>query len=108
MALQPAAGARDRHPREVERNRRLVELLAGVFRLWGYQEVDPPTIERIDTLEAGGAIATSEMVRLASDDPLALRPELTASIARAASTRLAGRPRPLRLWASGKIGRAHV
>ncbi|CAK6694126.1 MULTISPECIES: ATP phosphoribosyltransferase regulatory subunit [unclassified Synechococcus] len=108
MALQPAAGARDRHPREVERNRRLVELLAGVFRLWGYQEVDPPTIERIDTLEAGGAIATSEMVRLASDDPLALRPELTASIARAASTRLAGRPRPLRLWASGNTFRSVI
>jgi ATP phosphoribosyltransferase regulatory subunit len=30
-----------------------------------------------------------------------LRPELTASIARAASTRMAHRPRPLRLWASG-------
>ncbi|MEB3263123.1 MAG: ATP phosphoribosyltransferase regulatory subunit [Synechococcus sp.] len=108
MALQPAAGVRDLNPREVERNRTLVELLAGVFRLWGYQEVAPPTIERIDTLEAGGGIASRELVRLAADDPLALRPELTASIARAASTRLAARPRPLRLWASGSTFRSSI
>ncbi|MFY8148702.1 MAG: ATP phosphoribosyltransferase regulatory subunit [Prochlorococcaceae cyanobacterium] len=108
MALQPAAGVRDLNPREVERNRTLVELLAGVFRLWGYQEVAPPTIERIDTLEAGGGIDERELVRLAADDPLALRPELTASIARAASTRLAARPRPLRLWASGHTFRSSI
>ncbi|MEB3261241.1 MAG: ATP phosphoribosyltransferase regulatory subunit [Cyanobacteriota bacterium] len=101
MALQPAAGARDLNPREVERQRQLCEQLAEVYRLWGYQEVSPPTVERLDTLKAGGAIADREVVRLVADDPLGLRPELTASIARAASTRLAHRPRPLRLWASG-------
>jgi ATP phosphoribosyltransferase regulatory subunit len=106
MALQPAAGARDRNPGEVDSNRRLCTLLAEVYRLWGYQEVDPPTVERLDTLEAGGAIAERDLVRLAAEEPLGLRPELTASIARAASTRLAGRPRPLRLWASGATFRS--
>ncbi|MEB3334967.1 MAG: ATP phosphoribosyltransferase regulatory subunit [Cyanobacteriota bacterium] len=101
MALQPAAGARDLNPREVERQRRLCDQLAEVYRRWGYQEVAPPTVERLDTLKAGGAIADREVVRLVADDPLGLRPELTASIARAACTRMAHRPRPLRLWASG-------
>jgi ATP phosphoribosyltransferase regulatory subunit len=101
MALQPAAGARDLHPGDVEANRRLCELLAEVYRLWGYQEVAPPTIERLETLEAGGGIAGREVVRLAADEPLGLRPEFTASIARAAATRLSDRPRPLRLWACG-------
>lgn len=101
MALQPAAGARDLNPREVERQRRLCEQLAEVYRRWGYQEVAPPTIERLDTLKAGGAIAEREVARLVADDPLGLRPELTASIARAACTRMALRPRPLRLWATG-------
>ena len=55
MALQPAAGVRDLNPREVERQRRLCELLAEVYRLWGYQEVAPPTIERLDTLQIGRA-----------------------------------------------------
>ena len=101
MALQPAAGARDLNPREVESQRRLCEQLAEVYRRWGYQEVAPPTIERLDTLKAGGAIGEREVLRLVADEPLGLRPELTASIARAASTRMAHRPRPLRLWACG-------
>ncbi|BEV36204.1 ATP phosphoribosyltransferase regulatory subunit [Synechococcus sp. M16CYN] len=103
MALQPAAGAKDLNPRQVETNRNLTERLARVFRLWGYDEVSPPRIERMKTLMAGGAIASRDIVRLVADDPLGLRPEMTASIARAASTRLANRPRPMRLWASGTV-----
>jgi len=108
MALQPAAGARDLQPGAVESNRRISELLAGVYRLWGYQEVTPPTIERLTSLEAGGAINSGEILRLAADEPLGLRPELTAPIARAACSRMSGRPRPLRLWASGTTFRTSV
>ena len=108
MALQPAAGVRDLNPGQVERNRSLCERLAAVYRLWGYRQVAPPTVERADTLEAGGAIDEQEVVRLVSGDPLGLRPELTAPIARAASTRLADLPRPLRLWSEGTIFRNAV
>jgi len=108
MVLQPAAGARDLQPGAVESNRRIAELLAGVYRLWGYQEVAPPTIERLDSLEAGGAINSGEILRLAADDPLGLRPELTAPIARAACSRMRGRPRPLRLWACGTTYRTSI
>ena len=52
MALQPAAGAKDLNPRQVESNRKLSERLASVFRLWGYDEVSPPRVERLDTLMA--------------------------------------------------------
>ena len=103
MALQPAAGARDLNPLQVEGNRVLSERLAAVYRLWGYDEVSPPRVERLDTLMAGDAIAINDVVRLVADDPLGLRPEMTASIARAACTRLASRSRPLRLWASGTV-----
>ncbi len=106
MALQPAAGVRDLNPREVEQNRAICATLAGIYRLWGYQAVAPPSFERLDTLQAGGAIDGRELVRLATDEPLGLRPELTASIARAASTRMAERPRPLRLWAEGTTFRS--
>lgn len=106
MALQPAAGARDLNPREVEGNRWLCDQLASVYRQWGYAEVAPPLVERLETLEAGGGIDDREVVRLAADEPLGLRPEMTASIARAACTRLATRPRPLRLWSSGTVFRS--
>jgi ATP phosphoribosyltransferase regulatory subunit len=93
MALQPAAGARDLNPQQVDGNRTLVSQLAKVYRLWGYQEVAPPTIERLETLQAGGGIDGRELVRLATEEALGLRPEMTASIARAAGTRMAGRSR---------------
>ena len=108
MALQPAAGARDLNPHQVETNRNLTERLARVFRLWGYDEVSPPRVERMKTLMAGGAIASRDIVRLVADEPLGLRPEMTASIARAACTRLATRPRPMRLWASGTVFRSRA
>ncbi len=103
MALQPATGARDLNPKQVQQNQELREQLAVVYRHWGYDEVSPPQVERLDTLMAGGAIASHDVVRLVSDDPLGLRPEMTASIARAACTRLKDRTRPLRLWACGTI-----
>jgi ATP phosphoribosyltransferase regulatory subunit len=106
MALQPAAGTRDLNPREVDGNRWLCDQLGQVYRLWGYAEVAPPTVERLETLEAGGGINDQELVRLAADEPLGLRPEMTASIARAAGTRMAQRPRPLRLWSSGLVFRS--
>lgn len=103
MALQPATGARDLNPKQVQQNQHLREQLARVYRNWGYDEVSPPQVERLDTLMAGGAIASHDVVRLVADDPLGLRPEMTASIARAACTRLKDRPRPLRLCACGTI-----
>ena len=59
MALQPAAGTRDLNPREVVGNRWLSEQLGQVYRLWGYVEVSPPSVERLQTLEAGGRINDS-------------------------------------------------
>ena len=103
MALQPATGARDLNPKQVQQNQHLREQLATVYRHWGYDEVSPPQVERLDTLMAGGAIASHDVVRLVADDPLGRRPEMTASIARAACTRLKDRPRPLRLCACGTI-----
>ena len=103
MALQPASGARDLNPQQVEHNKALRERLAEVYRCWGYEEVSPPQVERMETLKAGGGINSADIVRLVADEPLGLRPELTASIARAATTRLAERPRPLRLWSTGTV-----
>ena len=103
MALQPASGVRDLNPQQVQRNHELRETLAGVFRLWGYEEVAPPRVERMDTLKAGGAIDSRDIVRLVADEPLGLRPEMTASVARAACTRFQDRQRPLRLWSHGTV-----
>ena len=106
MALQPASGARDLLPRDVGVNRWIAEQLAAVYKRWGYEEVTPPSLERIDTLEAGGAIQSHQVVQVVADEALGLRPEMTASIARAACTRLAAMQRPLRLHYRGSTFQA--
>lgn len=107
MALQPASGAQDLLPREVGANRSICDQLAAIYSRWGYEEVMPPSLERLGTLEAGGAIQSCQVLQVVADEELGLRPEMTASIARAAATRLAAMPRPLRLHYRGSVFQAH-
>ena len=101
--MQPASGARDLNPRQVEINHALATKLSGVYKLWGYEEIAPPQIERLETLMAGNAIANKEILKIVSNESLGLRPEMTAAIARIASTRFLNRPRPLKLWTTGIV-----
>ncbi len=106
MSIQPASGARDLNPQQVEINHLLTSKLSKIYRQWGYEEIAPPRIERLETLTAGGRIESKEIVKIVSDEQLGLLPEMTASIARAAGTRFGKRPKPLRLWSSGTIFRS--
>jgi ATP phosphoribosyltransferase regulatory subunit len=99
MIYQPPAGARDLLPLEVEQKRWINDRLQQIFWQWGYQRIVTSTLEWLDTLTAGGAIKPSTVIQLRdhAEKPLGLRPELTASIARAAVTRMAGNTYPQRL-----------
>ncbi len=92
MIYQPPAGARDLLPLEVEQKRWINDRLQHRFQTWGYQRIVTSTLEWLDTLTAGGAIQPDKVIQLRNngEKSLGLRPELTASIARAAVTRMAG------------------
>lgn len=92
MVHQPPAGARDLLPLEVTQKRWIADRLQQVFDRWGYQPIITSTLEWLDTLMAGGAIQRSTVIQLQDVDEgtLGLRPELTASIARAVVTRIVG------------------
>ncbi|GAB4199844.1 MAG: ATP phosphoribosyltransferase regulatory subunit [Coleofasciculaceae cyanobacterium] len=92
MVHQPPAGARDLLPLEVTQKRWIADRLQQVFHRWGYHQIITSTLEWMDTLMAGGAIQRSTVIQLqdAEAGTLGLRPELTASIARAFATRIAG------------------
>jgi ATP phosphoribosyltransferase regulatory subunit len=92
MVHQPPAGARDLLPLEVAQKRWIADHLQQVFHRWGYHRIITSTLEWLDTLMAGGAIQRSTVIQLhdAEEGTLGLRPELTASIARATATRIAG------------------
>jgi len=101
MTLQPASGARDLNPQQVKKNHLISSKLSTLYQLWGYERISPPHIERLDTLMAAGGISNNEILKIVSDEALGLRPEITASIVRAASTRFNEYERPLRFWSTG-------
>ena len=107
MAYQPPAGARDLLPLDVAQKRWIEDRLQQVFQRWGYHRIITSTLERLDTLMAGGAIQRSTVLQLqeADDEQLGLRPELTASIARTAVTRMVGSTHPLRLYYNANVFR---
>lgn len=92
MVHQSPAGARDLLPLEVAQKRWIADRLQYVFHSCGYHRIITSTLEWLDTLMAGGAIERSTVIQLQDDreGTLGLRPELTASIARAMAARLAG------------------
>lgn len=107
MVYQPPAGARDLLPLDVTQKRWIEKRLRSVFQRWGYHRIITSTLERLDTLMAGGAIGRSTVIQFqdADDEILGLRPELTASIARAAVTRMASTTFPQRLYYNANVFR---
>ncbi len=103
MTIKPASGTKDLNPQQVEENQILLSQLSNIYKKWGYEEVSPPKVERIQTLIAGGGISTKDILKIVADEPVGLRPEMTASIIRIASTRFSKKYRPLRLWANGTV-----
>jgi len=108
MLHQAPAGARDWLPVEVMQKRWLSEKLEAVFSQWGYQQIITSTLEWAEMLTAGGAIDPSTLISLqdGSEEPLGLRPEFTASIARASVTRMQETPMPQRLFYNGNVFRS--
>ena len=104
---QPPAGARDLLPLDVTQKQWIERRLQDAFRRWGYHRIITSTLERLDTLMAGGAIDRRTVVQFQNNDDelLGLRPELTASIARAAVSRLSDSSFPQRLYYNANVFR---
>jgi ATP phosphoribosyltransferase regulatory subunit len=107
MVYQPPAGARDLFPLDVAQKRWIEDRVQQVFHRWGYHRIITSTLEHLDTLMAGGAIERSTVLQLQDreQEELGLRPELTASIARAAANRLSSATLPQRLYYNANVFR---
>ncbi|MEM9004172.1 MAG: ATP phosphoribosyltransferase regulatory subunit [Cyanobacteria bacterium P01_F01_bin.86] len=105
MVYQPPSGTRDLLPLDVAQKHWIETRLEQMFQRWGYHRIITSTVESLDTLMAGGAIDQSSVIELqgADNQRLGLRPELTASIARAAVTRLAHVTYPQRLYYTANV-----
>ena len=88
---------------DVRKNTQIISILNKVYKLWGYEEVAPSVINKIEILKAREVINQNKLVSLLSNKALCLRPEMTTSIVKLISTRLINKKRPLRLWNNGTI-----
>src|SRR5215813_2754644 len=91
------------------RLRRTVEDVAmAVFEAWNYEEVITPSVDYYDLFEQGmGQREAQRGFRFTDNDGrlLALRPDVTSSVARMAATLLSERPRPLRFCYAAPVFR---
>jgi ATP phosphoribosyltransferase regulatory subunit len=101
-----APGARDLLPLDVAQKRWVEKGIQAVLHRWGYHRIITSTLERLETLIAGGAVDRETVIQIpsASGGSLGLRPELTASIARAAVARM-GDLYPQRLYYNANVFR---
>jgi ATP phosphoribosyltransferase regulatory subunit len=84
---------------EARLRRRIEDAAMSVFESWSYEEVITPSVDYYDLFEQGmGQSEAQRGFRFTDNDGrlLALRPDVTSSVARIAATLLADRPRPLR------------
>ncbi len=105
-ALLPA-GLQDVLPPEAAHEAEVVARLVDCFAAHGYERVKPPLIEFEESLLAGaGATTSNDNFRIMdpiSQRMMAVRADITLQVARIATTRLRGAPRPLRLSYAGDV-----
>jgi ATP phosphoribosyltransferase regulatory subunit len=96
---------RDHLPASAARRRGIVSRLGGELERWGYRAIITPLYEYDEVLRRGlGKPARAlRLVEPQTGEVLALRPDLTAQVARLVATRLHDEPGPLRLMYEGVV-----
>lgn len=107
--IQPVKGTRDFYPEDLAFRRWLYEHIRRVSESYGFQEYDGPFLERLDLYAAK---SSEELVKEQSfvfadrgGDMVALRPELTLSLARMVAQKSKSLPHPIRWWSFGPFWR---
>lgn len=93
---------------EARLRRRIEDAAMTVFESWSYEEVITPSVDYYDLFEQGmGQTEAQRGFRFTDNDGrlLALRPDVTSSVARIAATLLADRQRPLRFCYAAPVFR---
>ncbi len=107
--IRPVKGTRDFYPEEMAFRTWLYGQMKAVSQKFGYQEYEAPILE---SLELYAAKSGDELVNQQSfvfadrgGDTIALRPELTPSLARMVAQRQRELPKPIRWWSFGPFWR---
>ena len=101
-------GMRYYYGREARLRRKVEEIVMSVFDGWSYEEITTPTVDYYSLFEHGmGRSEAHRAFRFTDTDGrlLALKPDVTSGVARAAVTTFAERARPLRLCYAASVFR---
>lgn len=100
-------GFRDSLPPHADGAAAVEARVLGVAAGYGYERVDPPLAEFAEALGSrlkdGGLADAVRFVDPVSQRTLAIRPDITAQVARIAATRMGHHPRPVRLSYAGSV-----
>lgn len=100
LELRPVRGMRDFLPKDLAKRRFVEDKVRELFLLYGYREVETPVLEYLDLLAAKvGDEIRHRMYAFKDlgDRWVAMRPEMTAPVARLVSTKMKTHAKPLRL-----------
>ncbi len=101
MKLSKPRGTRDFLPEDTKRRRNVENILRGVVKNWGFEEIITPTFETLDlfTLKSGeGIIGELYNFTDKGNRDMTLRPELTAPVMRMYVNEMQARQRPIKLF----------
>jgi histidyl-tRNA synthetase len=100
LTFHTVRGMRDFLPEDLAKRRFVENIIRDCFRLYGYQEIETPTVESFELVAAkAGDEIRHRMYAFndLGDRKVALRPEMTASVARVVAGKLRSKIKPLRL-----------
>ena len=107
--IRPVKGTRDFFPEDMSFRQWLYAKIREASERFGYQEYDGPFLERMDLYAAkSGEELVKDQSFVFEDrggELVALRPELTPSLARMVASKSKALPRPIRWWSFGPFWR---
>lgn len=108
LGFEKPLGMRDILPDVLEKQRWLESQVKACMQQWGYREISTPTLEYYDTVGAASATLDNRLFKLLDSEgkTVVLRPDMTAPIARVASSLMKEEPLPLRLMYTANVFRA--
>ncbi|MCC3377528.1 ATP phosphoribosyltransferase regulatory subunit [Cohnella sp. REN36] len=106
--FEKPTGVKDYLPHAVAKLRRIERDVLACMDRWGYEQIMTPTIEYYDTVGVASATSDQKLFKLLNQrgTTIVLRSDVTAPIARVASSLLKEQPFPLRLSYHGNVFRA--
>lgn len=109
MAFQNVKGTRDFYPDEMRRLNWIIETWRRVSLRNGFEEYDSPIFEYLDLFTAKSGPEIAEQLFNLTDRggrQLAIRPEITPSLARMVNARINALPRPIKWFSIPRLCRA--